>query len=244
MRYLHSVGIHERFVASGIYAGIREREPTGESIVWSIHELPDGAHFIRLDWQAAESQGWYQLMEAWRSPESEGGNIERLDVQAFAPHHTITHVRATYTLLDDGLEVGRTLDGGSRLQESLPLPERAYFMLPPAFFPREIVRQSTHKEGRVHFIVPTASFDDATAFSAVVQQLGFRCVEAGTREVGGGVYHARCFQPTHPYVYPDHEIWVDDCGVLLFQQMTDESGHKAGLTLTQYARRPEPKQNI
>lgn len=126
MRYLHPVAPHERFVASGTYRYSNSRLLEH----WTIHELPDGAWFMRVDKDGRFEDGRSELIEAWRSPD---GAIERFDITAHgAPADAIKQVKASYTVDDGVLYVGRTINNGERHQEELELPQD-YVMQPGAY---------------------------------------------------------------------------------------------------------------
>jgi hypothetical protein len=241
MRYLHPVGPHETFVASGVYALLRGDQPTGQTITWSVHEQPDSAQFIRIDRFPNPVDDWSVILEAWRSPPG-GGGIERLDLKAFAPRRAIKQVRATYTLLDDHIEVGRTLNNGERFQESLALDGPAYLIPLQELLPGHVVASAAEQDGQpVTLAAPGIDFDDErAAFAMSLSPAGFRCIEKGERAVAGRSYPARCYVWISPAgaTDPERELWVDEHGVLLADEMGDGSRR---LLLTQYVRRPEPK---
>jgi hypothetical protein len=242
MRYLHPVGPHETFVASGVYALLRGDQPTGQTLTWSIHEQPDGAHFIRIDRFPNPVDDWSVILEVWRSPPGDGGRIERLDLKALAPRRAIKQVRATYTLLDDHIEVGRTLNNGERLQESLALDGTAYLIPLPELLPGHVVTSAAEQDGQpVILAAPGIDFDDEqSAFTLRVSPAGFRCVDEGAYVVAGRSYPARRYVWISPAgaTDPERELWVDEHGVLLADEADDGSRQ---LLLTQYVRRPEPK---
>ncbi len=120
MRYLHAVAVHERFVARGTYRYYADDAPTGLLEHWTIHELPDGAWFMRVDKDGRFMDGRSELIEAWRSP---GGHIERFDIRAFgAKSDAIQQARATYTIEGNRLNVGRAFDGAEQIQETVEIP--------------------------------------------------------------------------------------------------------------------------
>ncbi len=121
MRYLHPVAVHEVFVGRGTYRYYANEAPTGLVEHWMIHELPDGAWFMRVDKDGRYTDGRSELIEAWRSPE---GHIERFDIRAFgAQADPYQQVRATYTIEEGNLlHVGRSFDGGSQQQGTFEIP--------------------------------------------------------------------------------------------------------------------------
>lgn len=131
MRYIHPVGQHETFVASGTYRYWIEGRPTGALEHWSIHEMPDGAGFIRIDSDHREMDGRSRLMEAWRNP---NGQIERFEVYAYgkpAEHH---EVKATYLFEADKVLVRRVINHDDTHAEALEidLPKGDYLVEPKA----------------------------------------------------------------------------------------------------------------
>lgn len=123
MRYLHPISMNETFIASGIFHHRRAGGVLLTEESWTIHEFPDGAWMIRVDYDQREQVGPSVLVEAWRSPEVEGARIERFDISAFgAPGDTIKQARCTYSLIEDSIEIGRSLNGEDRRYETLKLP--------------------------------------------------------------------------------------------------------------------------
>jgi hypothetical protein len=114
MRYLHSVGPLERFVASGSY---------GDDEQWSIHQHPDGSFFYRVD---SERHGAVALMEAWQSPE---GRVERVEIVMFnAPE--FKRGKLSYSVIEDQLEAGYQIGHDSRHQfDEMALPDGAVLAL-------------------------------------------------------------------------------------------------------------------
>ena len=132
MRYLHPVGISEKFVASGKYVMYTDDAPGATIETWSIHALPDGAQLIRVDIDYRKHGGRSFLIEAWVNPPDEdadmltgaaiASSISRLDVSAFGkPGDKFQRGRATYLFDGDRVEIGRTLDKGERIYEEMPL---------------------------------------------------------------------------------------------------------------------------
>lgn len=114
MRYLHSVGPLERFVASGSY---------GDDEQWSIHQHPDGALFYRVD---SERHGAVALMEAWRSPQDQ---VERVEIVMFnAPE--FKRGKLSYSVIEGQLEAGYQIGHEPRHQfDEMALPDGAVLAL-------------------------------------------------------------------------------------------------------------------
>ena len=75
MRRLHATGRRERFVASGVY-----RTGDGFTEYWSVHEVGDGARFIRVDRDGRRCGRHSLLQEALRNA---AGVLERVDQQLY-----------------------------------------------------------------------------------------------------------------------------------------------------------------
>lgn len=117
MRYIHPVGQQEQFVASGDYSLTRRDMRWGVIERWAVHEQPDGARKLRVDFHPPDRE-FYTLYEAWISPPDEGGKLLRLDVLRQHTHHTATN-RATYQIYNAKLEIGCTLANGDRLYDEI-----------------------------------------------------------------------------------------------------------------------------
>ncbi|MEO0565633.1 MAG: hypothetical protein AAF125_26230, partial [Chloroflexota bacterium] len=123
MRHLHPIAAHEVLVASGTYRHFNNNEPTGLLEHWAIHELPDGAWFIRVDRDGRAFDGRSEFIEAWRSPVPDGGLVERFDVVGSgAPSDDPRQGRATFTLEGNHVHIGRTIGRDERQQETVEVP--------------------------------------------------------------------------------------------------------------------------
>ena len=238
MRYLHPVTMKETFIASGTYIHYKEDEPTGSSEQWSIHELPDGAQFLRVDDDWRELDGSSILIEGWRSPESEGSHLERVDVAAFAPKESeIKKVRATYTVMGELLEVGRTIDEADREHVSIELPF-GYALAPESllFAGYEVSHLALNpdKDTPVVSYLPTF-LNPSLAFRPTVfyQSAVFETEE--TIMLGKVAYTARRYGQTDPRTGATSTIWLDQHDILL-QFKSADSQHRA--ILTNYSRKP------
>jgi hypothetical protein len=242
MRYLHAVGAHEKFVASGVYVHLQDGEATGTREHWSIHELPDSAQLIRVDDDWRDVDGSSVLIEAWRSPASEGGRIERFDISAFgARGDAIKRVRATFNFAGDRLEVGHSIDDAPRRQLEMQLPP-GYIVAPEGlvfggFEAAELARYPGEEQPVVSYL-PTFLTAEA-AFRPVVHR---QRVDIGaaddTVEIGGRSHAAQRLHQSSPLAPEVLTIWTDRHNILL-KYHVDDQRHSA--LLTRYARRPDPK---
>jgi hypothetical protein len=242
MRYLHVVGAHEKFVASGVYVHYQDGEATGTLEHWSIHELPDGAQIMRVDDDWRDVDGSSVLIEAWRSRPGDGGRIERFDVSAFgARGAAVQRVRATFSFTGDHLDVGHSIDDTPRRQLEMQLPP-GYIVAPEGlifggFEAAELARYPGEEQPVVSYL-PTFLTAEA-AFRPVVHR---QRVEIGAAdeviELGGKSYPAHRLHQ-HSSLAPEVlTIWTDRHNVLL-KYHVDDQRHSA--VLTHYARRPDPK---
>lgn len=239
MRYLHPVTMNEEFVASGVYM---QRNVDGAPVAeesWTFHEFPDGAWMIRVDHDRRVSGGASVLIEAWRSPLSDGGCIERFDISAFGPigasHH---HVRATYSIVDDSMQIGRTLDRGERVYESLSLTE-AYTLYPGGILFRGMavaaIETGQPSRGGAIF-APEWQFDNKDAFLMQVQTWHAQSTGAGLQVVDGvklaGVKWSVMTEGSGDELFSG---LVDEFGILLAGNDDADT-----ITLSRYARRKDP----
>jgi hypothetical protein len=119
MRYLHPVALHEMFVASGEYRYFRDGAPLAISEKWTIHELPGGATFYRVDEDGRDADGLSILSEALVSPD---GQFERYNVQSFnAKDSAIQLFKADYSFNEGYVQIGRKVQGQEREYIEFPL---------------------------------------------------------------------------------------------------------------------------
>jgi len=244
MRYLHPVTLSERFVASGVYR-LSDADGQIDRIVeyWSIHEMPDGAHFARVDVDGRDGgDGRSLLIEAWRSPLHEGGRIERFDVLASgAPGDAVQQVRATYTRFDDHMEIGRTVGGEPRQYDELDLPAACIVFPAARVFVGELIEQAAIcSADEFPVFLYDHHFNDDSAFQGFIHQDAANYVKDGSLTTDSHEKLARCYRWQHPpptLAIGETLVWLDDHNMLLALEM--ESGQR--ILLTNYARRPEPE---
>ncbi|GAB4346901.1 MAG: hypothetical protein Kow00117_23620 [Phototrophicales bacterium] len=231
MRYIHPVGGHEKFVASGIYHHQYDGVDTGTTESWSIHELPDGAWMIRVDEDYRAQDGSSVLIEGWRSPLTEGGQLLRVDIHAFSgKHDDIKQVRATYTVDEDVLQIGREINNGEREWYTLQLPA-GYILSPECliFAGFEVDELATRQDKRASVIGYFPTFISDYAFKPVVYQPVARFIGDEQLTLGNKTYQARHFEQTESL-----HLWVDQHTILLKYEAGDASH---GAVLHQYAHR-------
>lgn len=111
MRRLHVVGKQEKFVASGVYRVYADDEPTGLVEHWSIHEVGDGAQFIRVDIDGRDVDGGSTLMEALLNPDGAFERVDRHDYQ----QHSSKPGKMSYTFFADYVELVSGVADSERL---------------------------------------------------------------------------------------------------------------------------------
>ncbi len=217
MRQLHPVGWREKFVASGVYSQLVDGQPTGELERWTIHELPDGARLTRAEIQAA-AHGVFTLIEAWRP--AGAAQSERIDMQTHRP--PAPTLRASYHMAPDRIDF--TL--GDQ-HASLPLPDAAWVDPGAVSLRGAIFAQA----GRVALtsITPGAPVPEVTF--VIVEPAGSEPLALGAESLAARVYNV-AGMADGPCV-----IWLDEHDVVLKQTQG-----KLTIQLTQYVRRPEPRQ--
>lgn len=232
MRSLHPVGAHETFVASGVYKHFENGQLTGTLERWSIHELPDKARIIRVDEDWRERDGSSVLIEAWRSP---AGKIERFDIHGLGgKNDNVKDIRATFTFNEGLLELGRTIDHGTRQQLEVVLPED-YIVSPKSilFSGFEVAQLAAHTENEATIVSYFPTFVEAdTAFKPVSYRQAAKFVaEETVHDLADNAHAARRYELTHH----GSPVWLDKNNILI-KFSSPDGAHSA--VLTQYAHRP------
>jgi hypothetical protein len=237
VRYLHPVSMSEVFVAGGVY---HHEQPDGKLWVeesWTIHEFPDGAWMIRVDHDRRTSDGVSVLIEAWRSPIAEGAKIERFDISAFGTSQaTVKHARCTYSLMDDSVEVGRSLDGADRQYETLLFQKNGalypggHLFMGLAYFALEEV-----SEGSYPFLMPDWHFHGDEAFSLYVSKWHIQRGATRTQIVDGVEHSGTQISFEHQKSDATMDCLIDAFGILLHG-----NNDKGVVSLSRYARRQSP----
>jgi hypothetical protein len=234
MRQIHPVSFHEKFVASGVYTFHKHGNPRDLHEYWSTHELPDGGKLIREDTPEL-------LIEAWVSPEQEGGRIERVDLRYVGNLHARVKEQgnASYVFDSDKVQFGYTLENKPRQFEEVSLPANYLVAVLPSNlfigFTLAALASATGESvpictcGIKYPAIPT----EELSFNVHVYYLPAITGEKGLIHVVGRARDAfRYTLGSQPPMY----YWIDEHGVLL------RAGFLNGMThieLTQYARRPD-----
>lgn len=232
MRYLHPVQGHEKFVASGIYKFFKDGVELRNTEEWTIHEHPDGEQFIRVDADSRFEDGKSILLEALINTDKE---IVRFDVSYNNPKFEggIKTLQATFSIDDDVLQIGSTMNGAEREYREMALQKFTVIDLPFLIFRgRTTVELARYGDKPVPMFVPM--FDFAQLFPGVVQTVESLVQRDNEEEVGIG---QRVFD-TRRYRYPDKAIsyWIDDNQVVI-KKVSAFKQHEFVTQISNYAHR-------
>lgn len=216
MRRLHPVSLREKFVASGTYHFYDSTDrllPYEEH--WSVHEVGEGAHFIRMDYDGRAENGPSVLMEALRTPD---GAIERCDVRAYGgDSDAVRLLRASYTQSASGVMVQRFLDDvpGVERDEKPPYPDWSF--VPAASFLLAWARYHQAQRGVTMpvFLSHNTQLSDDSAFDVKYHMYNHLTLKPQQVIVSGGKDYLAT-----PLSYEDqaghqHLEWFNQQGVLL-----------------------------
>ncbi|RMG84737.1 MAG: hypothetical protein D6712_10770 [Chloroflexi bacterium] len=208
MRYIHVVGPHEQFWAGGRYV---HYIPDGSETYieqWAIHRLPDDAFLIRVDRDGRQYDGHSILLEAWRSPDAEGGEIVRFDIHAFGQaRDKVRQVRATYQVVDEMLHIGLSLNDAPREYTEMPLDNALLFPVLSPFLGEYLSALSM--KGQSDVLRPKLSFDAPLAFTIERYTDKASYLKQDTLTCCGRVFNATA------YSWQGDTAWVDETGTLL-----------------------------
>ena len=146
MRYLHPVQAHEKFVASGVYHFRKNDQALDKSEAWTIHELPDGERFIRVDVDSRREEGKSILVEVLQGG---NGRLARLDIRYENSQFEggIKYLQASYQLAIDWLQVGYNLNGEERQYLEVALPREVLFDIPLLIFRGATIKAMAGQSG-------------------------------------------------------------------------------------------------
>ena len=222
MRRLHTVGKHEKFVASGVYKHVELGVATGLREHWSIHDV-GGAQFIRVDVDGRDYDGRSILIETLRNP---AGQFERVDEHHYSPAAAKPQ-KISHTFFDDHVELIGLLDN-QRIEETVMMPAGYGLFSHSWLLTGMTIQHTLQQTGTIMLLrldMQTASFA-WTRVEAAVESLGQKSIQIGERDVT-----AQCYRWQNNMI-----ACVDPFGVILCAETP-----AAQIVLTQYARRPEPK---
>lgn len=242
MRQIHPVGFHEKFVAHGVYRyGYTDDEKRPLKIVeyWSIHELPDASYLIRADWDARGEFGASRLVEALRGSKKAGGRIERFDFHEHVDFaNTLNklprHAKASYTFLENYVQVGRSFDNEMRKQEEMALPLLYAVDAAVNVTRNYVVELASHSGSGMPVFRPNVLHQGDDFLRGTLVQCSAEFLGLDVQTVGRQTFVAKRYQ----FQCEDGEkaeCWFDNHYILLRYQRGVMYA-----SLTQYARRPEP----
>ncbi len=228
MRYLHKPTLKEQFVASGKYRFSLNGTPLEGVESFVVYELPDGAHFIRIDSDWREHDGSSVLAEALYQPPILGGHIDRFVTHSIFGADTM---RETYDFFEDKVIVGYDDESNTRQDHEYLLPLRyAVALGSPSIIGREALQLA--EIGTPH--VTYRGFD-VLDVESVVETMQARILTEELMNVDGKAI------PTHKIALASvdnpHDtqiLWVDSRGVMLRLESPDGQI----IQLTDYAYRP------
>lgn len=226
MRYIHPIGIHEKFVASGTYFHADGDKTITE---WSIHEFPDGAWMLRLDRDGRGADGMSMIAEVWRSPIAEGGKVARFDIWGFSDKQQAHQVKARYFVVDNALEMSVQIDDESQQIQSLHFPLNGVLLLEMPLLWGFATRQMAGQGGSGRTFTCSLNVDDPSTLLPVAYEEDAMVEWAGEFElpVGNTKLVTQCYKT--PYRW----LWLDDLGVAVaYGQTQDEP-----IFVQHYARR-------
>ncbi|MYD08433.1 MAG: hypothetical protein F4X02_00185 [Chloroflexi bacterium] len=211
MRYLHPVQGHEEFVASGVYRFSKDETPLDKTEAWTIHRHADGERFIRIDMDARREEGRSILAEALLD---RSGHLARFDIRYENESFDggIRHLRASYQVADERLQVGFNFNGAERQYSEVDLPADALIDIPLLIFRGETIRALASDAAKAQSIfVPM--FEHAQLFPGRLQRTSESVAEDGDEvlRLGGRAVSATRFR------YRDRAAlyWIDEHGVII-----------------------------
>ncbi len=249
MRYIHPVTVHEQFVASGVYDYYTDAAvPAGITEAWSIHELPDGSQFVRVDHDLRGSSGASMLVELLRN---QAGSPERLDLYFYPQAQVGANVlRANYSFYPAHIQLTtywRHQPTGTAEIELECQPISTLLLLPAlagSLIVEVVARGGEHVP--VLLIDDLIVTDDHQQFAAVnlyhfsVQRGQAESLTLGSKQHSAQKYHLLNLRNG---AAPPQEYWLD-----AYAQVLRCAGKPAPLVgpvqhavLRDYARRPDPQ---
>lgn len=226
MRYIHPIGIHEKFVASGTYLQTDTDKGLTE---WAIHEMPDGAWMIRLDRDGRNIDGMSMIAEVWRSPASEGGKIARFDIWSFSEKQHAHQVKARYFVVDNILEMSVQIDDAPQQTQSLAFPNNGVLLLEMPLLWGFATWQMMGQGAVGKTFTCSLNIDNPSSLSPVAYEDNVIVEWVNDVQVQIGNHD----MITHRYKTPYGWLWLDDLGIVVAYGDPDNP-----YVVQHYARRP------
>jgi hypothetical protein len=225
MRVLHPISQREKFVASGIYRYTRGGVPAQGNEHFSIHALPDGSWFVRVDYDWRLLDGSSQLIEALVDPLSSGGRFQRIVAQL---HSSIGISRESFDFHGDHVLVGIGDVASTRRDIEVPLP--------PGY---AVLMLKTTLAGIAASRWPAPSGQQVKAFGGYRTETGtamtfdamMRDLPSETLKAGSETVRTRVVELTGEF---PQTLWLDSLGVPVRRVLGETAAD-----LHSYARRPE-----
>jgi hypothetical protein len=216
MRQLHPLAFHEQFTASGIYIYEQNGLSAGITEAWTVHQLPDKSHLIRVDRDARPTAlGTSVLLEALRD---EVGHILRFDLHLYNPNgQSVKQAKASYTIFDDHIQIGRQINDQPRLEEETEIPANTVINPPMYIFTGSAVRQIITLGGsQIPIFLPNITEpDNNQVLSGIIEKRSALLVGAETITHSGEPIPVNRYQFIGGNDNEQSVLWLDETGLLI-----------------------------
>lgn len=216
MRRLHPVSLREKFIASGTYHFYDSSDvllPYAEH--WSVHEVGEGAEFIRVDHDGRAHNGSSILIEALRSPD---GRVVRFDLRAYGGEDdAVKLARASYIAGDFSVQVQRFLDNAPGMQREEKPPYAHSLLIPSACFLLASGRyqEALRGEKMPVFLSHNIHLLDDTAFDVKYHMYNNLTVKAQEIIISGGKDYLATRLEYEDSAARQYVEWFNQQGVML-----------------------------
>lgn len=224
MRVLHPITQRERLIASGVYRYTRSGQQLAGSEHFSIHALPDGSWFVRIDYDWRDLDRTSQLIEALYDPPADGGRLQRVVAQLHAPDGVR---RETADFHPRAALIGLSSASGDRQDVEVVLREGyAVLLLKTALVGLQVARWPTGDEE------PVMAFCGYRTHRSEPLVLESRRMRVGVEHVtvGGRDYETAVFDVDGEFT---QRLWVTAHGVVLRRQIGEMDIRVENLALGQ-----------
>ncbi len=228
MRYLHKPTLREQFVASGKYRFTLHGAALEGVESFAVYELPDGAHFIRIDSDWREHDGSSVLAEALYQPQHLGGHIDRFVTHTIFGGDTL---RETFAFFEDKVLVGYDDENYTRQDHEQPMPLGYAVVLG---MPSIIGREAAHLADSGAPCTTYRGFDTIDLDSLVETMFARYLADEAVHVDGKAVPARKLLLVSNERPDDSQTLWVDARGVMLRLESPDGQI----IQLTDYAYRP------
>lgn len=230
MRYLHPVQGHEKFVASGIYKFYKNADELPKTEEWTIHAHANGEQIIRLDADSRFDDGKSIMLETLQAQD---GSIVRFDVNYQNPkfENGVKSLRATFTIEENILQIGYSMNGAEREYREIDLPSNTVMDIPFSIFRGQSTVQLA-EAGNQEIPVFVPMLDYPQLFPGVVQMTKSQVEFVREEEIGIG----KQGYETRRYRYPDKALsyWIDQYNIVL-KRVNAHNQHEFVTIISNYA---------